>query len=322
MNKILIFAPSSEEEVVSSFPLIHLIDEHLNPEEINIIQYGETAKLYNALPYKIKLYDIPKGYYNLLGIHKFSKNLHDVFNISHFFDLRGEFLSQWTGKSFASCERIGESKAWWSKFLLNYPLENIGSRGQDSFYTKLIGEYLKEDISEYRLFNKDQFTTNSVDTCKILFLIDDIDKENGSYDFWYDSFEHFSNQPMTLALYQTGDDTREFLDMSKEKLLESIFLTIHEPEECFELIKVAKIVVTTNRWVARLACYFNKEVLLLTDNIRHYSYGRHFAKGVNLLELNNGEVSMAVLEDSEEILDGDIAWEDLFFRLKEQVLNA
>ena len=112
MNKILIFAPEKEDEVVSSFPLIHLIDEKLDPEEINIIQFGDTARLYQALPYKINIFDIPQEAYNFMGIHKFSKNLHDIFNITHFFDLRGDFLSQWAGKSFASIERIGERKSW------------------------------------------------------------------------------------------------------------------------------------------------------------------------------------------------------------------
>jgi hypothetical protein len=322
VNKVLIFSPKEEDEVVSSFPLIHLIDEKLNPDEINIIQQGETARLYQALPYQIKIWDIPDDSYSFMGIHKFSKNLHDVFNITHFFDLRGEFLSQWTGKTFASAERIGERKSWWSKYLLNNEYQEIGRPGQDAYYVKLLGKFLKEDTTEFKLFNKDQFGNKFVDVTQVLFFIDNINKEDKYFDFWMDSFEHFEKMPMTMVLYKVGEEGHEFLEKSKELLHEMVPITMSLPEEAFDLIKASKIVVTTNRWVARLATYFSKECFLITENIRQYSYGHHFPKGVNLLEIRDGAIHMAILEDTEEILDEDVEWVDLFYKLKENVIDS
>lgn len=322
MNKILIFAPKSEDAIIASFPFIHLVDEKLNPSEINIIDSGVNSKLYQVLPFKVNLWSIPEDQYSFLGIHKYSKNLHDVFNITHFFDLRGEFLSQWTGKCFAAVERVGEEISWWSKIFLNNSYKNIGKHGHDLTYVNLLGQYMDDDVRDFKLFNKDQFGNDKVEVTKLLFLIDRIDKKEKYFNFWLNSFDHFKKTPMTMVLYQASEEGHEFLDKAKDKLEEMVAISMTLPEETFDLLKASKVVVTTNRWFARMATYFSKECFLITDNIRQYPYGHHFPKGVNLLEFRDGEVHMAVLEDSEEILDQDIEWTDLYYKQTEAVIDT
>jgi len=124
METFLIKGPLTDQEVVSSFPLIHLIKERNPDAKISIVLDEGQNNLYNFLSFKVDVFFLPESKANLIGVHHFAVNLLEVFNIDVFIDLENSLKSSFLGFSFKAKHKLGYKKGMNSIFL-SHKLEII-----------------------------------------------------------------------------------------------------------------------------------------------------------------------------------------------------
>lgn len=119
MKKILIKAPKTKEEILSSYLIVHHLYNDLPEVEVCIIVDESLEKYYQYIPFNVKIYAVNELKMSLPAIHKFAYNLNDVFNIDYFFDLQSTKESAFYGTAFRAKERYGFDEGFMRGLFLN-----------------------------------------------------------------------------------------------------------------------------------------------------------------------------------------------------------
>ncbi len=146
-TKVLIKASTDNTENLLSFPFLHAIHKLFDRLEIDILIDEGVFNVFKLLPFDLNIYEVPKKKSSLAGIHHFSYNLNDVFNVDYFFDFKGDFKGSFFGITFNAHERIGFATGL-NKFFLTKKVEMKGRPTTDTDYLNLLATISEEPFTE------------------------------------------------------------------------------------------------------------------------------------------------------------------------------
>ncbi len=307
MKKILIKAPSNREELLLSFPFFFALRQEFGDAEINVIVNDNLPFLYDFMKVKlgIKTYSFPLVKNSILGIHHYSYNLLDIFNIDLFFDLDDSFKSAFMGFAFRAHERVGiingANRFWLTKKIKkNMALK----RFYDEYYLQLLKSYTDKNFDNLKVcdaeiidplpveikedtFNEEEDISfvsppKTEEVAPVVvgnFLISI--KEEDSLDIWKEFFDCFVSQSFLIVDNREGDDRSDLLKKFTEGEradIKNIFKIIKNigQLELRELITEAMCVVSDEFWFANLVGYLGKKSYVFMNQDEQIPFVKYF----------------------------------------------
>ncbi len=331
MNKFLIKAPAQPEKMMLTFPFLHLLDENYPGSEINIIIDEDALDVYDQLQFKVNVYRFPKGKLSLLGIHHFSYNLLDVFNIDKYFDFENTFKSSFMGFTFRCHERIGRktglnsiwlhkkiespSKDLWDKFYLEYLEKNnlqikiVGVKESSNVKTPIVHSLKEDVIVDEQNPEEKELEVYPEEEVSYILIITETDQ---SWERWETFIDSFVSQKFIFFLYSNLRQSKESEIISKiisrqnddnDNNLYEVVVN-KELKEMREKIIESVVVVSDIFWAANLASYLNKESFALINHKRVYPFIEHFQNTPNIVKLDgNTPVRITTAEETKRVDD-------------------
>lgn len=106
--KFLVYLPKQFSLVLSSLPFLDHIQDEFGDAEINILVHESSLEFFLLQKFNFNSFSYcDQDIASPMSIHKFSANLHDVFNVDVFFSLDTTFAGSFFGFCFQAKERIG-----------------------------------------------------------------------------------------------------------------------------------------------------------------------------------------------------------------------
>jgi len=344
LKKVLLRIPKDANNSISSFPFLHFLKSVLGSEtQFHVIIDEDTEDLFNLLPFEVSSYVLPKDKNNLRGVHHFSCNLHDVFNVDYFFDFENTAKSNLMGWTFKCKERYGISRGV-SKFLLNKritlkepntSLEELGFSyleeltGQnfkgkkiradkitlaeeDFLFDELIEqgeEAFEKTLSERELKIKAIEKGLGKDPY-ILCLINVDELKRFDKDFWVQILRTFENVNFRTCIigstFSSTDQemyTQFFQSFSSKKFNSPLFCENYS--DITGLLKGSKGVIT-NEWTAgSISSYFGVDSFVLpVDNSIIFPKTKYFTISPRYIVMNDGLPQTVIHSDEEKKISG------------------
>ncbi|MBL6989504.1 MAG: hypothetical protein ISR65_06985 [Bacteriovoracaceae bacterium] len=301
MKKILIKPPATSVEAILCFPFIHAVALEFPDAQINIILEDSVVNYFELTGVNYHVYTFPKKNNSLLGIHHYSYNLQEVFNIDLFFDLENTFKSSFMGFCFRAKERIGFAAGMNKLFLTHQLLPKVGSANACGLEKKLdlLEFYLQKDFSTLSVQGQlaaKQRAIKKEDSFILLVL------SNGQAllqrsDFWQEFFNSFYEQRFVICTPQLNEDLKSCV--TKANLNEFIWKSYGNMSEIYDFITMANVVITDNLIVSTIANYFNNRSFVIDSptstismDYNHFPTSPYFIKFNSLNSSSNLPVSI------------------------------
>ena len=294
MKKILISAPSSIDQIIKTYPMIHLIENEMNPSEINIVVNETLAPYLSFLEVKCNIYPLPIKKNTLWGVHHFAYNLKEVFNIDTYFDLIGNIKSGILGQSFRCIDRVGIRKNKLTPLFINHPKELSleDSDDFDTFAVKLFSEYLNKNFDD-SIITADKGSLNSTyeGSPFINIIISNLDLLTEKNNLLKDFFECFDKE--VFKIYIIGDFNKDQIDKRLEDYKKSLsknnhyfFKTHFDQDELIKNIKNSIVNISEMNWIGTLCSYYGKSSYVF-NNENENNCLHHFKTTPNLINVKD-----------------------------------
>src|SRR3989339_369677 len=327
MKKILIKGPAKRDELILAFPFFHALRTEFVDAEINLIVNDDLPDLCKFLNTKlnVKSYSFPLKKNSLWGIHHYSYNLLDVFNIDLFFDLEDSFKSAFMGITFRARERIGmvngANRLWLTKKIKKAQgLKRI----YDEYYLHLLEDYTGKKFDNLKicdieippdpvLFPDESTPSSGNKACSVSatpiafdekqhFLISINESKN--LPLWKSFFDCFISQKFIIVDNRSDTEKQNLLDIFKSSADNSEgknsfkIITTTGPELLRVLIEESLSVITDEFWVANLASYLGKKAFVFINQNEQIPFIKYFRLSPVLVKLAQ-EVPVRVTTDLE-----------------------
>jgi len=271
IKKILVKAPSSQEDVVLSFPLLKDLRREFPSAQLNIILERSGRDVINFFDQELILYEIPEDVKGLFDVHKFVYNQKDIFNIDLFIDLENSLRSAFLGYNFRSKYRVGVANGL-NKWLLTHRMEHSNTFF-DSTGLSLLGKFLAKGQS-MELFSGNaealaplQDTLNGeaakpylaivLDRPEMIFeqasLLNNLIKSFDDYEFHIlTMFSHSENSKELNLWYQRLPKQNNYFFGEIKDRAQFLAQVIH-----------SKGLITDQTWVGLLSTYYGVDAFVL-----------------------------------------------------------
>jgi len=308
VKTFLIKGPLTDEEVVSSFPLIHLIKEGNPDVKISIVLDEGQNNLYNFLSFKVDVFFLPESKSNLMGVHHFAVNLLEVFNVDVFIDLENSLKSSFLGFSFKAKHKLGYKKGMNSIFL-SHKLEGDDKKSNDNpdeKYLKLFCSFLDKDYPDYKVktfFEKKSNLDESKNREILVVLSNTVDYKNELIKL----FLEFEEKKFAISLINKvnlidgGDFLKELkAHNSSNSFISKNFMTYSELQD--GLVESA-IVITDIEWVSFISAYLGRDSFLLSRNNKDMPKFKYFESSPMRIAFETGFINLNMEKENQKISD-------------------
>ncbi|MCK5882088.1 MAG: hypothetical protein KAG61_00245 [Bacteriovoracaceae bacterium] len=305
-KKVLIRSSADNAENLLCFPLLHALRNAFEGLEIDVLVDEGNFNVFKLLPFKVNCYEVPKKKSSFAGIHHFSYNLNEVFNVDYFFDLKGDFKGAFFGITFNAHERIGFATGF-NKFFLTKKVEMKGRPHSDVDYLKLLAtisdieftekvagvKIEKPLIPKIRLVEEGENEVSIPAPVKknsyILVMADKLSLSAEQNKLWLDFFDCFIDEK--FAIYFEKIEVEED-KLEKDTLLSFIgelddrnkYIPIPDltPETFKTIALEATTIVTNEKWAGLLGAYLGCKAYTFTSGGASFSL-EHFAVSPELV---------------------------------------
>ena len=311
MKKILIRVPNTINGVILTFPFFHALREEYSDAEINVIVNEDIPDVYTFLNenLNLRIFKFPLKKNSILGIHHFSYNLIDVFNIDLFIDLENTFKSSFMGLAFRSHERVGVATGF-NKYFLTSKLQNNIKDIYDEYYLKFLEHCFDKSYDDYKVLGveveEDEDESDFVEINEVEHVIEqDIDEryniivmskiDDKLKDFWQDFLECFvSNKFIILNKTVLNNDNfnevfQDFINHKNNKNNKNkieIKQIISDDEYC-QLVSGADWVVLDEIWQGVVSNYLGAKTFVFVDIKETVPYMKHFKRTPTIIKTKN-----------------------------------
>lgn len=288
MKKILIKAPKTKEEILSSYLIVHHLYNDLPEVEISIIVDEQLEKYYHYIPFDIKTYTVNDLRMSLPAIHKFAYNLHDVFNIDYFFDLQESKESAFYGVAFRAKERYGFDEGFMRGLFLNNLVERNEETSVDFQYLDLLkasGLF----ASELSTFSGNDDSDTKLDSVlkNILLIFEDFSFDEGQIiKLIKDNFPD-----STISVYSENLGV-EFKGINP----------VHDVDELLNLLQKPSLTICNTPYYYGVLKYMKNKFLSFGKFSQSYPFFDGQCLCIKIAE--NGKIENLSV-DNEELLDTD-----------------
>jgi hypothetical protein len=302
VNKFLILFPSEYKDIFEFFPLLFSIKENYPESEINIL-VEENDDHIALLPFQVKTYLIKEDDISLIMAGKLAHNFSDIFNITHYVNLRETIASAYLGRTFRAKYRIGYSD-FKTKLFYTHTIANDVCHYDDEKHLRPWSNFLDQDLSEYSIMD------GSTSENYFLFVLDSCKQDTSFYMLLEKIIKEFSEE--AIFLWAGGDDKdhqsliADFPNLKEISQLSKSELAIHASK--------ARGVITNVGWLARYSCLKDINHIFMVENEREIKHLKHFTSPLNLLKVNESGPSYYMGNDFEENINHPEEAVDLVLR--------
>lgn len=273
IKKILIKLPKSESMVINAFPLLLQLGERYPKAEINLLLDYDQSWVLNFLPFKVLSYKMPKEKMNLLEIHQYCANFHDIFNIDLFFDFENTLQSSFLGFNFRARHRIGFQTGM-NKYLYTKSFANVGNLNFTNKSLLLLENFLNTEIEPFKIAKeikvydeRSSTDSNVIPLFKtpekkpfIMVMLDDFASVSTQIHHWKKFFDGFEKQRFVIW---SAEDEDVISDLFLSIDLGHNELYMHKGKKIEELsyiLSKMEAVVTNNLLCEGLCTYLNHDL--------------------------------------------------------------
>ena len=305
MQKILVQAPRSIENILLAFPFFIKLKENYPDAKIYVVVDSGLEECLELLPYKVDIYPLPKRLNTIPGIHKFAVNVKDIFNIEYFFDLAMDHKGALMGFSFRAKNRFGTNEGM-KKFLYTDKIEPFSEFiTLDERYISLLSKSLENPIGDFFIsapeLNKE---SNVVPLFESEVSVDFFLLKNCNlpFSFWkkvimmMDSGRAVIWDQKNLELWQAFKSSGE----SKVELI--IQGEVSGLSSLRELVPKSHYILTDDFSFAQATYFYEKRPFLFSNSDIIFSRSKYFSNVENIILLDeNDPVSLMTYGEKKEI---------------------
>lgn len=243
--KILVKCPATNEGLIASTPFLSLLHEKNQENELAVIVDEGVSELIPYLRWPYQLYTLPERWHSMTGVHKFSVNQHDLFNIEAYYDLESSLVSAYLGWCFKAKKRMGFGQGI-SKWFYHQRWELDQELTRDRLYLAMIQE------QEYHRHDKKEGLTPGLfkeqvpEECLLAVLeLKNDEQEN----FWVELLNQLEGQKIFIVelSHRIGLD-RFYARLEKKN--EFFFDKNHSPDKTLAFAQRARGVLTNRQDLA------------------------------------------------------------------------
>ena len=302
MNKFLILFPREYKDVFEFFPLLFSIRENYPNSEINILLENDDDHI-GLLPFEIKTHIIREEDISLIMGGKLAHNFSDIFNITHYINLRETIASAYLGRAFRAKYKIGYGE-FGTKLFYTHSIAKEISHYDDERHLRPWASFLEQDISEYSIMD------GSTSEGHFLFVLDNCNQDSGFYMLLEKIIKEFSEE-MTFIWSTKDDEAHKSLIADFPYLKDLCHLS--EQELAIHTSK-ARGVLTNISWVARYCCLKDINHIYMVQSEREIKHLKHFTSPLNLLKISEDGPSYYMGDNFEESINHPEEAVDLVLR--------
>jgi hypothetical protein len=298
-NKLLILLPRNVGDSFSYFSFLINAYHHFDEPEVNILIGTEEEHHFDLLPFKANIYRVEEESLTLTKSGQLAYQLQDLFNITHFFNLRDEARYAYVGRAFRAKKRTGYASGI-KKMVYSDPIERNPQHNRDESYLYLLDQGAMEDlkaISLARIIGSGEI--------KPIILYLDIDKHK---DILSETLDELKSHPVIFI----GDKCEAIDAFDFENIT---YFSNSDSDSIKKVLLESRGVVTSELWLARLACLYETNHLLITDNERNVEPLRTIARPLELLKVRENKALYYMGANSEESIIEPGQVTDLILRL-------
>ncbi|MBI2521805.1 MAG: hypothetical protein HYV97_15425 [Bdellovibrio sp.] len=212
MKKVLIHGSASVEQLILSFPALHVLKKESTDDEIYLALFDHTKEAAKYLACDIKSLFLPVKYKNIFDAHRFVANIKSLANIDCFLDFESSVTSSFAGYNLKSPIRIG-LKHGAAKYLRG---ENISKYDfYDTAAVNLVEQYLKKPIHDIKVMASDKkplkadevFIKGEFVPDYVLVILNELSFLNKHAAFFRALFDGIDNTIVRIVYYDRGDLT-------------------------------------------------------------------------------------------------------------------
>jgi len=308
MKTFLIKGPLTDQEVVSSFPLIHLIKECHPDAKISIVLDEGQNNLYNFLSFSVDVFFLPESRSNLIGVHHFAVNLLEVFNVDVFIDLENSLKSSFLGFSFKAKHKLGYKKGM-NAIFLTHKLESDDKKlndNADEKFLKLFCSYINKDYLDYKVktfLEKKSKLKEKKDREILVVLSNTVDYKNELLKL----FLEFEKKSFLISLINKVNliDDGDFLKELRVQNSSNNFIAknISTFTELQVGIIESALVITDIEWVGFISAYLGRDSFLLSRNNKDMPKFKYFESSPMRISFENGFIILNMEKENQKISD-------------------
>lgn len=247
--KILIKSPKDNWEVLSALPFYQKVEELYKGCEISLIENDQTRKLFEFLDLPIMHYHLPERLNHFLGVHKFSVNENNLFNIDIYFDLENTMVSSYLGRCFKARERFGFDRGIKSLFT-NKKVTPPEGQDLDFQFLHLLekarGETLKETGLKVRELTPTQETLFKTQVPQEALLAIINLSDDAEVDFWLRFFQEMPRCKVMVVETSSSPRLDRFYESLGERKTDFVFDKTPGPARIKSLASTALGVLTND----------------------------------------------------------------------------
>lgn len=317
-TKVLVLLPEFEVDALEILPFLSLLKEEFQEAEINLLVHEKDREDLFFLDPSFKIFIFKEHEKGLLGGHKFSVNLKDVFNITHFFNLDTGLYSSMFGLHFRAKNRIGYKSSLDRVFYTHGYSKPQGLR-RDQQHVRLLEYFLDKSFETYRipsfekkLYEEDFFKASKENKEMTLFWRN-FEPSFDEFSFWRDLLLDLKETTVHLI---SIEDNEYFTTLKEEIALVEVIGKIEKVEDLKTNFQTSQFFISDDPFASRMASMYGLKSILVTPNIRQPQSYFHFLAEPARMSLPRdgggfflGQEGEELFEDTQELID--IIFKDL-----------
>ncbi len=270
--KIAVKLPDGLNEVMSCFPLLHAINEFLNPDDFHIIATKESFELLTLLPFKAYFHEFDvENYKNLLDVHRFAVDRRDLSHANIFFSLTEEPKDQFMAMTFRGKQRVGFEGKWSALFLNKKKLYPGGFHKAEAIFS-LIKFFNETDLANYKKVTSKKYEEPFKDWSENPYLMINLPYDSINNEIppdWTEFFDFFDETKIFISCYDATDENRpivleRFLDtLKKRKTIHPFYFKTLS--EFANLCAYSAGCISQNSIISEVSCYVGTPTIAMYE---------------------------------------------------------
>ena len=305
MDKFLILLPRFKSDALEVLPFLTILKNKFPDSEINLLVDQDLRDQLFFLDASYRIFIVKEENKGLIGGHKFSVNLKDVFNVTHFFNLSKGLASTLIGNNFKSENRIGWKKSI-DTFFYTHSYQKPEGLRIDREHVKLLEAFFDESFEHFLIENKnislykEDFFKQEHEKKIMTLFFPKFEPEFEEYQFWKDFLFDLKETQVNLISFEENE---HFSELKREIFCIEIVGKVNSWQELAQSFFQTHFFISPDIFAARLASLCGIKSIMLTPKLRepepyyHYSHQR---SGVNLFL---GDKGSEVIDDSQQLID-------------------
>ena len=269
MDKIVLLLPEGPFDIFQLFPALHFLHENGGEEtELSLITESDYSKELSHLNFKIQNFVVDQKDLSALGAIKLAHKLDDLFNITHFVNLRKGVAGHTLGKSLKAKNRISP-KSMMGKVVNTHQVEVNENKSMSEQYLELVQQIYDEDIENFKVRLKvngeedhlpENFFKSQTNEPFIFFALSDLSDDEQKYSLVEGVWTSLTDQKKILWTNEKNAHHEKILETQVKSVdaTEVDFVDIHH------YILNSSGVITDELSVARLCCYYGVDHFLIS----------------------------------------------------------